>query len=127
MEWNRYLAREWPGCLVGPDMDVVPFLDSHPIDAGVYFAFSEDEQLLYIGQSLGIQYRMTQHYWGGKRWATYGAVAVPVDLFRPIETAYIHALTPPLNRQYLRPEYPELHERIVAAIQDRWGGSDWRQ
>lgn len=120
MIFNRYLAREWPSYIVGNDVETAYFGEPHPVDAGVYFMFAEDGQLTYIGQSLGIAYRLTQHYWAGRKCETFGALAVPWDLFRPIETAYIHALTPPLNRQYLRPEYPDLHKQMVEAILERW-------
>ena len=120
MVFERYLAKEWPSYIVGPDLEVVRFGASHPVDAGVYFMFDDDSRLIYIGQSLGISLRLAQHHWAGRRCAGFGAVSVPWPLFRSIETAYIHALEPPLNRKYLRPECPDVHEQIVEAIRAKW-------
>jgi hypothetical protein len=119
-ERNRNLAREWASYIVGHDLEVAAFGEEHPVDAGVYFMFAPDAQLLYVGQSLGIAYRLSQHFWRGRKCAHFGAVAVPGDLMLPVETAYIHALTPPLNRLYKTPPYPDMHEKMVKAIQEAW-------
>jgi hypothetical protein len=120
MVWNLYLAREWASYIVGHDLDVAAFGEEHPVDSGVYFMFADDGQLIYVGQSLGIAYRLTQHYWGGRKCALFGAVAVPGDLMHAVETAYIDALRPPLNRKFDRPAYPDLHAQMVEAIQAAW-------
>lgn len=117
---NRYLAREWPQYIVGPDMErFAP--PPKGVECGVYFLFDAD-QLVYIGQSVYVGQRLYQHHLAGRSFTHFGFVAVPGDLIHGVEIAYIHALRPPLNRTIEAPMYMQ-HDKIVAAISERWAGS----
>lgn len=106
--------------MIGPDMPVQRQTEG-PNDSGVYFMFAPDDELIYIGLSLGIQYRMVQHFWAGRKCACYGAVYMPPGpLLLAVETAYIHALKPPLNLKYDMPRL-EIHDQMVARILELWG------
>jgi hypothetical protein len=115
-----FVRPEWAPCIVGSDLDVVARGELHPVDAGVYFLFNDDWELVYVGQSADIEKRLTQHR-KGLAWAFHGATAVPGDLMSRIESAYIDALRPPLNQRGGRPATDDSqHTTMVEAIRARW-------
>lgn len=111
----------WMPYMVGNDVPIVPAGTDHPVEAGVYFLFTEGKGLIYIGLTLNLNMRTAQHTWGGKRIGYVGAVDVPLEWLRMVETAYIHALDPPLNKVLTRPPHRGIHDRMVAVIRRLWG------
>jgi excinuclease UvrABC nuclease subunit len=106
----------------------IEFGESHPTaKGGVYALFNNDGGLLYIGKSLHIFNRITQHAWASDRgerrkFKFWCAVDTPEDLMGMIEVAHIHALQPPENT-LPRPDH-EHHEALVKAIKKEWGIED---
>ncbi len=67
------------------------------IPACVYFLI-KDNQVVYIGQSRNLPSRLSQHEGDGKTWDRVLFMPLPpADLLR-VETEWIAALAPPLNR-----------------------------
>lgn len=119
MRFNRYLANEWPGYVVGPDMEVFARDDDRRLWDGVYLLFNRGD-VVYVGQSIYVSLRINQHRQKRVVFTHFGFVPVPGDLLKPMETAYLHALCPPLNT-YLPEAEDSLHDKIVAAICAKWG------
>lgn len=111
----------WMPYMVGNDVPIVPRGESHPVAAGIYFLFTEDKGLFYIGMSLNLSIRTAQHTWGGKRIGYVGAIDVPNEWIDIVETAYIDALQPPVNKKYARTIHQPIHDKMVSVIKGMWG------
>lgn len=91
---------------------------------GVYFLWGPDHGLLYIGSSSCILTRLAQHHWAEQipfvafsfiEMEDYGGLC----FIEHMESAYIRALTPPLN--YLTRGHRFKHvKRIEKAISAAW-------
>ena len=91
---------------------------------GIYMLFAGDGELLYIGQSMNVGYRVVQHHWATRRnerrhFAGFTMLDVPVELMRHIECAHIHALSPSENHRP-RPDW-EHHDLLVRLVKQAWG------
>lgn len=108
--------------LAGSDVPIVAVGEDHPVESGVYFLFTPGKGLFYIGQSADISYRTAQHQWARRPLGFVGAITVPSMFRECIETAYIHALDPPLNRMLPRVKVKQ-HGWMVAQIRETWGAA----
>ena len=109
------------GYVLKPDAQV--YKQGEYPGGGIYMLFAEDGELLYIGQSLNVGYRVVQHKWAvgrGERmpFAEFTMLDVPVVLMRHVECAHIHALSPPEN-SLPRPDW-EHHDHLVRLIKQAW-------
>lgn len=120
----RWLDSNWRRYIIGPRV----FLDSFwkfdsrdlPVFSGIYFLWSEDWRLLYIGKASCIYNRMVAHGKAGRIPAVYVTCFELESPVSPqIETAYIHALTPPYNVRY-EPKHWKHHERAEKLIRRLW-------
>lgn len=107
--------------VLGPDAE--PHCIGDYPGGGVYMLFAASGQLLYIGQSRDVGYRIIQHRWAARRrerlpFAEFTMVDVPEDLMRHVECAHIHALTPPEN--CLPAPYWSRHAELVEIIKNAW-------
>lgn len=68
---------------------------SGPLEEGIYFLWMSDD-LLYVGQSVNIDYRLSQHS-RTKEFDHFSYVSCPKLLLDKLELEYITALNPPLN------------------------------
>lgn len=66
------------------------------IASGVYFLV-QNEEVVYVGQSVNIYLRITQH---GIKFDKYAFVPCPVNLLDRLESFYIHVLRPRLNGDF---------------------------
>lgn len=109
------------GYVLGPDAQVYQQGD-YP-GGGIYMLFAGDGELLYVGQSLNVGYRVVQHFWAAKRkerrsFVGFSMLDVPQELMRHVECAHIHALSPPENCAPT-PGWP-LHAQLVELIKEAW-------
>lgn len=118
--WCRYMAAEWRRYLVGADQPVTAYPGDDLPREGVYFLWTADWGLEYIGISSGIEYRLLQHTRAGRVFKYVGVIEIEDAWAREVvETAYIEALAPAGNgrRGYAR---FSKHEEMVAAIRELW-------
>jgi hypothetical protein len=119
---NQPEIHQLTGYVLGPDAPVYEQGD-YP-GGGIYMLFAEDGELLYIGQSLNVGYRVVQHKWAADRkermpFAEFSMLDVPSGLMRHIECAHIHALSPSENHRP-RPDW-EHHDLLVRLVKQAWG------
>ena len=113
--------------VLGPDAQVYQQGD-YP-GSGIYMLFAEDGELLYVGQSLNVGYRVVQHFWAAKRkqrraFVEFSMLDVPQELMRHIECAHIHALSPPENTKP-RPDWAH-HDLLVSLVKKAWENTNER-
>lgn len=123
---SEYLnAQDLHALILRPDAHLVKRGEQHPkVGGGIYALFDGDDGLLYIGQSLHIFNRITQHWWAYRRrersrFEYWSALDVPVELMKAVECAHIWALEPPENSMP-RPD-STLHDRLVEEVKKAWG------
>lgn len=123
-EPNPYLAKRWREFVWSSDAMA---WNQHGVDspaefAGIYFMWGGDATLLYIGQSLGVVYRMEQHKWRGKiPFAYFSGIPMSddLDLMPIVEAAYICALRPPFNMR-IGPVRWDGNDRMAKTIRRLW-------
>lgn len=121
------LKPDWLAMALGPDATRYAPTERCPADGGVYLLWANDEPI-YVGQSLSLSYRITQHSWAAQRGArrpfdAYSAVEVPPELMVHVEVAHIHALAPRDNRRIDIPSWRH-HEAFVQHIRSHWGAAN---
>ncbi len=117
-----WLDRRWRELLIGPDMAVSEYgghWDDVPDMTGIYFLWAADGSLLYVGMTNTPEQRFKAHWKRGLRWVEYGFLEMRYELCKPVESAYIYALRPPVNRMYEQPRWSG-HDAMVAAILEMW-------
>lgn len=68
-------------------------------ESGIYFLFDHEGSLVYIGQSIAIDYRLRQHADLGRiPFTHFASVSMPQKALNIIECAYLHTHVPPFNR-----------------------------
>lgn len=119
---DYWLDLVWRRYVVGPDHGQPYYSDSAalPGESGVYFLWSEDWALLYVGMSNEIRCRIANHVADRRipfRYVIH--IAVDTDLAPYVEKAYIDALQPPYNRKYDISHW-DGHARMVRLIERIW-------
>lgn len=95
--------------------------EAPPDRSGVYFLWTGETRLLYVGRATRMDARLLAH-WKAKRvpFDSYSCLPAPATLLPLIEAPYIEALDPCYNRK------PELsrwagHARMTRLIARLWG------
>lgn len=85
--------------------------------SGVYFLVSADGEVVYVGQAKSVHARIGQHAKSpDKAFTSAFFLPVPVADLSAVESAFIRAMRPRLNRGHLRH-----HDQDEAAILARYG------
>lgn len=119
---HYWLAKNWKRYIILSDsQDLWEFGNEEaPRVSGVYFLWSGDLRLLYIGQSGDVLHRMNQHAWGRKiRFRYFSMIEMDMDIAPIIELAYICALQPPHNNLF-GPVRWDGHNRMARLIKRLW-------
>lgn len=102
----QWIDQNWKRLVVAPeDLDRWTTKDDDALRvAGVYFLWSGDTGLNYIGHSGDVLYRMVQHKWSRRiPFDTFSVIEIDPNPFEyglcapTLEKSYIEALEPPYN------------------------------
>jgi hypothetical protein len=119
---DYWLDEVWRQYVIGPSHGDDYYCDSPalPHEAGVYFLWSEDWGLVYIGMTNSIARRSEQHRKEGRlRFRYVSFLPVEYDLAPYIEKVYIDALAPHGNRKFDWSHWPG-HARMVRLVERIW-------
>lgn len=113
--WDNMAPLDWFECRLDTFLlplsniaaDTVAYPQTQPPnDVGIYFLF-EDNELLYVGQSTQIRYRLFRHYREDFRFNRFAAIWVPKMFLTDIEYAYINKHLPPMNWKVIGSHYTD--------------------
>jgi hypothetical protein len=100
---DSWLAARWKRYVRSIDaLDMWHFGDPDaPMVEGVYFLWSAEFDLLYIGMSVDVPMRLIQHKHARRiPFAYFSVIEVDMASAPDVELAYICALTPPHNKKF---------------------------
>lgn len=92
---------------------------------GIYMLFTDDGRLQYVGKSICMHERITQHWLAMRyrrsplRFSRVTTCPVREELLSFVEVAHIYALRPPKNTLYEVPIWP-YHQALVDAVARKW-------
>ena len=139
-EAENAILRRWPyaadetltSWVLGPDAECLERMDCNraPNDSGIYMLFANDDELLYIGKTIGIQYRLAQHFWAmkyrsGRKFSRFTWRTVPAFAIGAVEIAHISALKPRGNILYESSDWP-CHGQMVLLVNKAWKNTSER-